>query len=76
MRVAETGDGKLVVASSEAPETAVCPRCKNVVILISRKTMNNGATWYWRHQTSQGYECRNGASVYKGRTTQAVQNGR
>lgn len=76
MRVAETGEGKPVVASSEAPETAVCPRCKNVVILISRKTMDNGETWYWRHQTSQGYECRNGASVYRTRPTATAQTGR
>lgn len=72
MKVAETASGKPVIASSEAPETAVCPRCKNVVILISRKTMDNGAIWYWRHQTSQGYECRYGASVYRNRTTPAA----
>jgi hypothetical protein len=65
MKVAETENGKPVIASSEAPETAVCPRCKNVVILISRKTMDNGATWYWRHQISQGYECRNGTLGYR-----------
>ena len=37
MKVAETASGKPVIASSEAPETAVCPRCKNVVPFSKNK---------------------------------------
>jgi hypothetical protein len=58
MKTALTTDGKEVIASTQAPQEAICPYCKGVVILRKRKLMNNGGyAYYWRHGDNQNRSC-------------------
>jgi hypothetical protein len=58
MKVAQTVDGKKVVASASAPKEAVCPCCGGRLTLRSRRTMNNGQrTYFWRHRSNHNTNC-------------------
>ena len=63
MKIAQTVDGKQVVAADSAPPKAVCPTCGGELTLRSRRTMNNGKrTYFWRHGSNHNRHCgsRNG----------------
>jgi len=58
MKVAQTRDGKQIVAAPTAPDKAVCPACGGTLILRSRRTMGNGnKTYYWRHRSNRNRNC-------------------
>lgn len=58
MKTAKTSKGTEVLASEKAPQEAVCPYCKGVVILRRRKLMNNnGYAYFWRHRDNQNLDC-------------------
>jgi hypothetical protein len=58
MKIAHTHNGEQVEADAMAPAQAVCPVCKGVLILRSRKTMDNGKrVYYWRHRGNNNPHC-------------------
>lgn len=63
MKVAQHPQNQqLIKACDTAPETAVCPHCRGVVVLRRRKRMNQaGCTYFWRHRDNRDRAC-NGRS--------------
>ncbi len=58
MKVANTVDGKKIIAADSAPPKAICPACGGVLTLRSRQTMNNGGrTFFWRHRSNLNRHC-------------------
>lgn len=58
MKIAQTVDGKQVIAEVSAPPRAVCPACGGELTLRSRRTMNNGGrTYFWRHRSNLNRHC-------------------
>ncbi len=58
MKVAQTIDGKQIVAAASAPTEAVCPMCGGKLTLRSRSTMNNGKrSYFWRHRSNHNRHC-------------------
>jgi len=58
MRIAQTDDGKKIIANPTAPPRAICPACGGVLTLRSRSTMNNGRrTYFWRHRGNHNPDC-------------------
>jgi len=58
MKVALLPDGKTVAASDNAPNEAVCPYCRGVLLLRRRRTMKQSVVaFYWRHANNQNMKC-------------------
>lgn len=58
MKVAQIPTGEQIIAEAAAPLKAICPHCGGVVILRSRRPMNNGkVTYYWRHSSNSNRDC-------------------
>ena len=59
MKVAVSAKGKEIVATSEAPEQALCPICRHTVGLRKRRLMNgDGYVFYWRQMHGGKLSCR------------------
>ncbi|MCP5095934.1 MAG: hypothetical protein GY943_10310 [Chloroflexi bacterium] len=59
MKQAITVDGRLLIASDDAPSEAVCPHCGGTVRLRRRRRMNNeGTSYFWRHLSNTNQDCR------------------
>jgi len=52
MKIATDDSGLMIEAEANAPKKALCPYCKGIVTLRSRrKSFQSGeTTYYWRHQ--------------------------
>jgi hypothetical protein len=48
---------KLVQASSESPDVAVCPSCKGEVVKRSRKRRAGQVSYFYRHKRGVGVGC-------------------
>jgi hypothetical protein len=58
MKVAQTVEGKQIIANPAAPPQAICPTCGGMLTLRSRRTMNNGQkTYFWRHRSNLNRYC-------------------
>jgi len=51
--------GNMIEASANAPKQAICPHCKAIVILRTRRRENlqAGITYFWRHQNYSSLRC-------------------
>ncbi len=57
MKLAFTVNGTRVEAGPGAPEQAVCPTCRDRLILRYRRTMTGTVTYFWRHAGSRDRSC-------------------
>jgi hypothetical protein len=60
MKLAMDNSGKLIKACASAPEKALCPQCKGIVILRVRRRTNQPGdlTYFWRHENYSNPRCR------------------
>jgi hypothetical protein len=60
MKLAMNNSGELIKASANAPEKALCPDCKGIVILRVRRRSNRAGdvTYFWRHENYSNPRCR------------------
>lgn len=59
MKLAINHSGELIRAGATAPEKALCPRCKGVVVLRCRRHSNQpgDVTYFWRHENYTNPNC-------------------
>ena len=59
MELATNEYGDVIKADSNAPQRALCPRCKGVVILRSRRRSKRpgDVTYFWRHENHSNPGC-------------------
>lgn len=58
MKIARNNAGQETVAEKDAPERAICPFCKGIVVLRGRRTMGSSKkSYYWRHLDNQNRDC-------------------
>jgi len=59
MKIATNHSGDKIKACANAPQKALCPYCKGVVILRSRRRSNQpgDVTYFWRHENYTNPNC-------------------
>ena len=59
MKLAVDSSGDPIEASADAPKKAICPYCKAVVILRTRRReyQKEELTYYWRHENHSNPNC-------------------
>ena len=59
MKFAINYSGKKIQAGENAPREALCPSCKGVVRLRSRRRSNKpgDVTYFWRHKSHDSPRC-------------------
>jgi hypothetical protein len=59
MKFAISQTGKTIQAAENAPQKALCPNCKGIVILRTRKRSNKpgDVTYFWRHESHVNPSC-------------------
>lgn len=65
MDLAVTDQGRRVIASEDAPDTATCPYCGHPVTLRKRRSMSGAVTYFWRHRSGFGTSCRGRFSPFR-----------
>jgi len=59
MKLAMDSSGDMIVAGANAPEKALRPRCKGVVVLRCRRRSSRpgDVTYFWRHENYSNPNC-------------------
>ncbi len=67
MKTAVTQTNEPIIASADAPKTAICPACSGSVQLRKRRLMGGGITYFWRHNNNNNRhsQCQNRSTRFR-----------